>query len=885
MPQGDIRAKQRRLSGHRWVSVFDFASGFYAVTVAEESRPYTCFYVEGRGYFQYKRMPFGLTGAPSTFAHMTATHLHDLLSSGVMELFVDDGGTADDDFDTKMSKLAQIFSRVRDCKLSISASKSKFFMSEAVFAGASIGPSGVRPDLSKLTAIVDWPQPPTALNLASFLGITGHFRDLIKDYARLEGPLRDLLKEVDLPPQSSKSVWRRVMQNHSLSGRWSQRHSQAFLNLKKVLTSEPVLRCPKWDGSPFIVTSDGCKDGFGAVLTQRFDTVLASGSTVTKLYPIAFASKRTSRTEEKYKPFLLEFAALKYALDQFSDIIWGYPVELETDCQALRDVINSDKLNATHARWRDGILAHHIIDARHVPGKINVVADGISREGEGLPHWPGDGSDWSVSEDWEAAHGLHHDIFLTEDDPVTEILRKLFQAEPLFLEVIDAILNLDSDKSERDRKRARHRASQYLVEDGRLWRLTGGNSTRARSKTECVTQAEAKKLAAEQHSSGGHWGRDAVKLALLDRIHSPRLDLSIVEAIKDCPQCKNFGSTHLHSLLNPITRRHPFELLVGDYLSLPVGKGGFHTLGVYLDTFSQHVWVFKYKTAGSAKTTIDSLSQIFRAFVAPETFMTDGGKHFHNTEVDAYCGTWSVAHHVVAAYSPWINGLVEGTNKLLLHVLKRLCAPNLGEDESTSADWDTLPKTWTDHLDEAVRCLNYRILPALKFTPKELLLGLVVNTPSTPLPEGTSVLKSADAVTQLAYVAQQRLDGYAAAVQHALKRKSTFDRRVLNNHPGEVIFEKGQLVQVYRSDLDYTFKTERKLLPKWSPPRRVTEHLLNSYRLETLEGIPISGEFSSRRLRLFLPCEGTLLAKEQAQLEASSDTPDEDLDDLEEATH
>lgn len=59
MPQGDIRAKQRRLSGHRWVSCFDFASGFYAVTVAEESRPYTAFYIEGMGFHWYLRMPFG----------------------------------------------------------------------------------------------------------------------------------------------------------------------------------------------------------------------------------------------------------------------------------------------------------------------------------------------------------------------------------------------------------------------------------------------------------------------------------------------------------------------------------------------------------------------------------------------------------------------------------------------------------------------------------------------------------------------------------------------------------------------------------------------------------------------------------------------------------
>ena len=93
-----------------------------------------------------------------------------------------------------------------------------------------------------------------------------------------------------------------------------------------------------------------------------------------------------------------------------------------------------------------------------------------------------------------------------------------------------------------------------------------------------------------------------------------------------------------------------------------------------------------------------------------------------------------------------------------------------------------------------------------------------------------------DVATQMAYIAQQRLDGYAEMVAHAIKRKSTFDKRVLTRKPGEVVFSKGQLVQIYRSDLDYTFKTERKLLPKWSPPQRVTSRNLNSYTLEKLDG-------------------------------------------------
>lgn len=223
MSQGDIRSKQQLLSGHRWVSTYDFASGFYAVTVAEETRPYTCFYVEGRGFFQYKRMPFGLTGAPSTFANLTATHLHDLLADGTMELFVDDGATAGDDFEEKLTRLQHIFTRIRDRHLSLSASKSSFFVSSAVFAGANVSHAGVSPDSAKLTAIVDWPQPPNALNLYSFLGLTAHFRDLIKGYALIEKPLRDLLKEVNLLPGYSKSSWRSTHEKHTFEGRWFAR--------------------------------------------------------------------------------------------------------------------------------------------------------------------------------------------------------------------------------------------------------------------------------------------------------------------------------------------------------------------------------------------------------------------------------------------------------------------------------------------------------------------------------------------------------------------------------------------------------------------------------------------------------------------------------------
>ena len=132
---------------------------------------------------------------------------------------------------------------------------------------------------------------------------------------------------------------------------------------------------------------------------------------------------------------------------------------------------------------------------------------------EGKPRTDTDGSSWSVSPDWEVSRGIIQDVLLTEVEESS--LRERFQDEPLFLSILDAIQGVQSSKSERDQQRAKHCAMQYLIDEGKLWRLNGGDDSRALPRTECVSRTEAKALAATQHADNGHWGRDAVKIALL----------------------------------------------------------------------------------------------------------------------------------------------------------------------------------------------------------------------------------------------------------------------------------------------------------------------------------------------------------------------------------
>src|SRR6202522_2692977 len=291
---------------------------------------------------------------------------------------------ASDSFAEGMMKLRTLLNRVRREKMSFSPSKLKLFMTEAVFAGAQVGPQGVSPDSAKLTAIVNWPIPKDASHLEGFLGLTSYFRDLVEGYAQIASPLRNLLCQVPIPAGMRKHKYQQLMKSFKLEDQWTVNHTKTFMTLKARLISEPVLSAPVYDGAPFILTTDGSKDAFAGVLSQKIKSTLPGGKEVTRLHPIAFASKRTSTSEEKYKPFLLEFAALKYSFDKFSDIFYGYPVEVETDCQALRDILMNDKLSATHARWRDGVLAHNIVDVRNIPGVTNI-ADGLSRQYEGTP--------------------------------------------------------------------------------------------------------------------------------------------------------------------------------------------------------------------------------------------------------------------------------------------------------------------------------------------------------------------------------------------------------------------------------------------------------------------------------------------------------------------
>ena len=875
-PQGDLNGKHQFAAGHRWASVIDFAAGYYAIRMSDESVPYTAFYVEGRGYYVYLRMPFGLTGAPATFGELIAIALDDMIGRELVN-WMDDICLPGDNFDTKMENLCKFFTRCREKSLSLSPTKTKLFFTNVLFAGAMIGPSGIRPNLDKVASVVNWPEPQDVQDLMAFLGLTNYFRRLINDYARIAAPLTDLTRnlQIDIPKngwKARKGAYKRALQSISLKDKWTPAHQKAFITLKVILSSEPVIRSPQYDGRVFRVTTDGSGDGLAGWLSQPFEETDSNGKTVTRWYPISFCSKRTSLSESRYEPFLLEFAALKYSIDEFEPFIFGSPIEIETDCQALRDCLLKDKLNTHHSRWMQSILGHNIIDIRHRPGIHNPVADGLSRMWHNRTRSSTDGSHWSVLPDWEASKGIRNDVMSVLDTPATSEhpLETRFKGDVFFAPIVRHLLGKSAGDSISERRRAMHRAEGFMIENDKLWRV----STRPRDRVpraECQPTSSGFKLALNAHQSNGHFGVDALKLHLRDRYFWPGLDTDCRQVCIECPQCKGFGPAKLNALLQPIRRVKPFDLTAGDYVSLPKGKGGFKTLGVYIDTCSNFVWVSKIKSAGTSSTTLDSLKRICLDYVTPRAFMTDGGSHFKNGAVDDFCTNNEIQHIITPAYAPWVNGLVESTNNLLLSRLKRMCAPDLDEEHDL-VDPESIPWNWPDHLDNAVRAINDRVLPALNASPREILFGMALRPDSnTEPPLSPQPLTSKDLDTHFTLADTFRYNTHLRSITEADRKKQIFDS---NARVPDVKI--GDLVQVYDSKADFNFATINKLAPRWSIPRIITGKYLNSYTLSTLNGIPLNGLFHIRRLRPYIPLRGSTL-----DLIHPRDIPAPTIEDLE----
>lgn len=104
--------------------------------------------------FQFKRMPFGLSGAPSSFQRLMDKVLRGL---PFVIVYLDDILIHSPDEETHKKHLAEVFKRLAHAGLTLRSSKCHIGMRnvhDMFFSGA-----GMTPDPRKVDAIKEWPVP------------------------------------------------------------------------------------------------------------------------------------------------------------------------------------------------------------------------------------------------------------------------------------------------------------------------------------------------------------------------------------------------------------------------------------------------------------------------------------------------------------------------------------------------------------------------------------------------------------------------------------------------------------------------------------------------------------------------------------------------------
>ena len=277
-----------QLGKARYLSTLDLARGYWQVPVASESQPLTAF-ITPFGLYQFKVMPFGLSGAPATFQRLINKLLQGMWEYAAAHL--DDLVIYSCTWEEHLALLQEVLMRLYRAGLTANPRKCQFGMAQCVYLGIVVGNGVIKPEISKLEAIEAFPRPPSKKQVRGFLGLTGYYRKFIANYSSLALPLTDLTRK------SSPNLVE-----------WTENCESAFQKLKGLLCKTRVLRAPDFT-KEFVLQTDTSERGVGAVLGQRDDLGLD--------HPIAYFSRKLLPKEEKYSTVEKECLSVKLGVEAF----------------------------------------------------------------------------------------------------------------------------------------------------------------------------------------------------------------------------------------------------------------------------------------------------------------------------------------------------------------------------------------------------------------------------------------------------------------------------------------------------------------------------------------------------------------------------------------
>ena len=139
--------------------------------------------------------------------------------------------------------LHTVLKTLRKHKLYTKFSKCEFWLEKVAFHGHVVSAGGISVDPEKIQAIIDWKAPTSVTEIRSFLGLAGYYHKFIEGFSSIAKPMTQLLKK-------------------DKKFEWTQKCEDSFQELKKRLTTAPILIMPDVSKS-FDVYCDASRLGLG----------------------------------------------------------------------------------------------------------------------------------------------------------------------------------------------------------------------------------------------------------------------------------------------------------------------------------------------------------------------------------------------------------------------------------------------------------------------------------------------------------------------------------------------------------------------------------------------------------------------------------------------